>query len=74
MRAFAHDAFTYTLPQGHRFPLAKYRLVRVQAEQLDRVEVENARPATWAELALAHTPEYLERVRDTSERPAVPCA
>ena len=35
MRAFAHDVFTYPLPEGHRFPLGKYRMVREAAERLD---------------------------------------
>jgi acetoin utilization deacetylase AcuC-like enzyme len=62
MRAFAHDAFTYPLPPGHRFPLGKYGLVRAGAEQLARVEVVDARAATSGELALAHEPVYLDRV------------
>lgn len=64
MRAFAHDVFTYPLPAGHRFPLAKYRLVREAAEALPRVDVVDARAAGWDELALTHTASYLERVRE----------
>ena len=63
MRAFAHDIYTYPLPDGHRFPLAKYRLVREAAEALPGVDVTGARAATWEELARTHTTEYLERVR-----------
>ena len=63
MRAFAHDIYTYPLPEGHRFPLAKYRLVREAAEALPGVDVTGARAATWEELARTHTTEYLERVR-----------
>ena len=51
MRAFAHDVFTYPLPEGHRFPLAKYRLVREAAERLDGVDVLDADAAGWDELA-----------------------
>jgi acetoin utilization deacetylase AcuC-like enzyme len=61
MRAFAHDVFTYPLPPGHRFPLGKYRLVRAGAEAEPRIEVEDARAATRAELGLAHDPNYLRR-------------
>lgn len=64
MRAFAHDVYTYPLPDGHRFPLAKYRLVREAAEGLPSVAVEPARAATWEELARPHTRAYLERVRE----------
>jgi acetoin utilization deacetylase AcuC-like enzyme len=63
VRAFAHDSFTYPLPAGHRFPLAKYRLVRERAARLTGVDLEQARAATWEELALAHAPDYLDCVR-----------
>lgn len=61
-----HDSFTYPLPAGHRFPLAKYRLVRERVARLAGVDLEQARPATWDELALTHAPEYLDRVRSGS--------
>jgi acetoin utilization deacetylase AcuC-like enzyme len=64
VRAFAHDVFTYPLPDGHRFPLAKYRLVREAAESLDGIEVRDAEAATWPQLRLAHTVDWVERVRD----------
>ena len=63
MQAFAHDVFTYPLPPGHRFPLAKYRLVREAVERLPGVEVAPARRATWRELRGAHDTQYLARVR-----------
>lgn len=62
MRAFAHDVFAYPLPEGHRFPLGKYRLVRKGAEASPAIDVANARAATDAELGLAHGREYLRRV------------
>jgi acetoin utilization deacetylase AcuC-like enzyme len=64
VRAFAHDVFTYPLPDGHRFPLAKYRLVREAAESLDGIEVRDTEAATWPQLRLAHTVDWVERVRD----------
>ena len=63
MRAFAHDVYTYPLPPGHRFPLAKYRLVRERAETVDGIEVEDSRAAADDELRLAHDDSYLERVQ-----------
>ena len=63
MRAFAHDVYTYPLPPGHRFPLAKYRLVRERAENVAGIEVEDSRAAADDELRLAHDTVYLERVR-----------
>ena len=62
MRAFAHDVYTYPLPSGHRFPLAKYLLVRERAEAFDGIDVEDARAAADHELRLAHDAVYLERV------------
>jgi len=64
MRAFAHDVFTYPLPEGHRFPLAKYRLVRESAEQVDGVDVTDAEAAGWDDLRRTHSDDWLDRVRD----------
>ena len=64
MRAFAHDVFTYPLPAGHRFPLAKYRLVREAAERLEGVDVRGADAADWHQLRRTHTRDWVERVRD----------
>jgi len=61
MRAFAHDVFTYPLPQGHRFPLGKYRLVREGAEAAG-LDVAPARAATRDELLVCHTGAYVDRV------------
>lgn len=63
MRAFAHDVYTYPLPEGHRFPLPKYRLVRERAEAEPSIAVHPAPEATWAELGRTHTEGYLERMR-----------
>ena len=64
MRAFAHDLFTYPLPDGHRFPLDKYRLVREAAEELASVEVQEAEAAGWDQLRRTHDEAWVERVRD----------
>lgn len=72
LTAFAHDVYTYPLPQGHRFPLAKYRLVREAAERLPGVAVRPARRALWRELRSAHARPYLTSVRSgTLTRPEV---
>ena len=41
-RAFAHDRFTYPLPEGHRFPLGRYRMLREAIEQQGIAEVVEA--------------------------------
>lgn len=65
MRAFYCDHFVLPLPPEHRFPMAKYRLLRerVIAEGLitpDRL-IEPA-AAEWTDLALVHTQAYLDGV------------
>lgn len=63
---FYTDHFELPLPEKHRFPMAKYRLLReaVQSELARRpgqLQVPDA--ATDAELVLAHDPAYIERVQ-----------
>jgi acetoin utilization deacetylase AcuC-like enzyme len=62
MKAFAHDVHTYPLPDGHRFPLGKYRLVREGAEASEGIAVTDSRAAADEELRLAHDSDYLARV------------
>ena len=63
VKAFAHDVFTYPLPEGHRFPLPKYRMVREAAEGLPGLEVHETAAAAWDELRRAHSDDWVERVR-----------
>jgi acetoin utilization deacetylase AcuC-like enzyme len=63
MRAFYADHFVLPLPQGHRFPMAKYRLLRDRlAVDLPEVELTEAEPASDGELALVHAPSYIQSV------------
>lgn len=62
VRAFAHDRFTYPLPNGHRFPLGRYRMLREAIESRGLARVEEAPAATDDQLLLAHDPLYLDRV------------
>ena len=63
MQAFYSDQFVLPLPEGHRFPMAKYRLLRDQlAIDLPQVQLVQAHPATDGELAFAHTPAYIEGI------------
>jgi acetoin utilization deacetylase AcuC-like enzyme len=66
MRLWTHDRFTFPLPARHRFPLAKYALLRerVLAEGLAAPEeVSEAAPVAWDDLALVHDRDFLARVR-----------
>jgi acetoin utilization deacetylase AcuC-like enzyme len=49
------------LPDGHRFPLGKYALLRARASEEPRFDVCDARAATHEELLLAHTADWVER-------------
>jgi acetoin utilization deacetylase AcuC-like enzyme len=65
MKLFHSDQFPIPLPPGHRFPMAKYAMLRerVAADGLDGLaEFAIPRAATDAELASAHAPEYVQRV------------
>ncbi|PUE32801.1 histone deacetylase [Limnohabitans sp. Jir61] len=63
MRAFYSDQFVLPLPQGHRFPMAKYRLLRDRlSAEMPEVVLEVAPPASDGELALVHTPSYIQSV------------
>jgi acetoin utilization deacetylase AcuC-like enzyme len=63
MRAYYADHFVLPLPPGHRFPMQKYRLLRdAIAAELPEVRLSQALAASEGELALAHTPGYVDAV------------
>jgi len=63
MQAFYSDHFVLPLPDGHRFPMAKYAMLREAiAQQLPEVELLAAPAASDGQLALVHTPDYIERL------------
>jgi acetoin utilization deacetylase AcuC-like enzyme len=63
MLAFHSDAHSLALPPGHRFPQSKYRLLREHFErQPGRLRMQPAPAASEGELALAHTPDYVDAV------------
>ncbi len=62
MRAFSSDRYRLPLPEGHRFPVGKYRLLREQLDGRSGLQLIEAEPASDAELALAHTPSYVSAV------------
>jgi acetoin utilization deacetylase AcuC-like enzyme len=71
LHAFYADHFVLPLPDGHRFPMEKYaRLRRRMATELPAVVMGEAPSATDGELALAHSPAYINAVV-CGELPAV---
>ena len=65
MKAFYSDHFVLPLPPGHRFPMAKYGMLRDHlARDFLAVELMEAPCATDGELALAHSPAYVASIVD----------
>ena len=51
---------------GHVWPIAKYRLIAARltdAGHIHRASFVEPEPCSWEDLALVHTPEYLDKVR-----------
>lgn len=66
MLVFYSDHFVQPLPPGHRFPMEKYARVRerlVAAGVVDPGDLRVPAAATPEQLALAHDPNYIDRVR-----------
>lgn len=63
MVVFHTDTFEVPLPDGHKFPMRKYRMLReyVLAEGiLDASELRIPEFASHSEILLVHTPEYID--------------
>lgn len=72
MQAFYSDKFVLPLPPGHRFPMAKYQMLRdALSAQLPQVRMQQAPAATEGELAFAHTPDYIQAIDDGSVDPKI---
>lgn len=71
LKAFYSDHFVLPLPEGHRFPMQKYRLVRDGVQMaIPHIEFHEAPYTTDGVLALAHHPDYIQRVSSGSLSPA----
>ncbi len=62
MQVFYATQFVLPLPAGHRFPMAKYALLRDALAREPDIRLRLAEPASDGELALAHTPAYIDAV------------
>lgn len=72
MQVFYATQFVLPLPAGHRFPMGKYQLLRDRlAAEVPEVQLAQALPASDGELALVHTPAYVQAITDGSVAPAV---
>jgi acetoin utilization deacetylase AcuC-like enzyme len=65
MKVFYSDHFVLPLPEGHRFPMVKYAMLRERVAR-DGIcgpgELRTPRAVTEEEILRAHAPGYLERV------------
>jgi len=63
MKVFSYDRYAPTLPAGHRFPMDKYARLRarVLSECSGLTSLEPS-AASDGELALAHSPDYIDSV------------
>jgi acetoin utilization deacetylase AcuC-like enzyme len=64
VKLFYSDTFELPLPTGHRFPMAKYRLLRerIEAARPFGAELRVPAAATDEQLGLVHTADYIHRV------------
>lgn len=65
MKAFYSDTFVLPLPDGHSFPMAKYRRLRervLEEAVVAEPDLMVPEPAPWETLRLAHDAAYLEAV------------
>lgn len=73
MKIFYCDHFVLPLPEGHRFPMQKYALLRERVVASGLFPPENIcvpEGATDTQLALAHDPDYITKVIDGTLTPA----
>jgi len=67
---FYATQFVLPLPAGHRFPMARYPLLRDRlAAELPGIELVQAPPATDGELALVHSAGYIDAIATGSLEP-----
>jgi len=69
-RLFYCDHHEIPLPEGHKFPMAKYRMLRSLIEADGFFALEPAPPADAATIAMAHDPSYVAQFMDGSLSPA----
>jgi len=65
MQVYYHDTYTFPLPDGHRFPIEKYALLRMHLLSKGILlpdELYVAEPASREQLLRVHTAGYVDRV------------
>ncbi|MEM8962270.1 MAG: histone deacetylase [Acidobacteriota bacterium] len=63
VRGYYCDHFVLPLPDGHRFPMDKYRLLRERiTHELPQVQLSVPQAAEDHDILRVHTPDYLEKI------------
>src|SRR3954470_4825871 len=74
MQVFYSPRYTIPLPEGHRFPMGKYRLLhdKLLAEGvLDESEIHEPPLASLEQVRLAHTAKYVDGMSDGTVDPHI---
>ncbi|MFN8845690.1 MAG: histone deacetylase [Bdellovibrionales bacterium] len=69
LKIFYSDNYTLPLPEGHRFPNEKYKLLRLALLEQGILKEKNlfeSPVASFDELVYAHSAEYVQSIRDGS--------
>lgn len=64
MQTWSSSRYTFPLPDGHRFPIAKYTRLREQVINdgiVRQADLHDPEPVTRDALLLVHTPDYVDR-------------
>jgi acetoin utilization deacetylase AcuC-like enzyme len=62
IQAFSTDQFELPLPTGHRFPMAKYRMLKESLLDIAAISLQSPPAATDEQLLLCHDPVYVEQL------------
>jgi len=62
VKAFYTDHFVLPLPEGHRFPMQKYRLLREAIAAHPQISLIEAPIASDTQLLYVHAPSYIQKV------------
>src|SRR5215217_4543994 len=65
MKVFYSDTFVLPLPEHHRFPMAKYRLLRERVVAQGILRADDLclpEPIAWDDLRLVHDGDYVEAI------------
>ena len=82
MKVFYSDTFVLPLPEHHRFPMSKYRLLRerlIDAGVVAPGDLQIPDAISWEELRLVHDAAYVDAVAsgtlppDAQRRIGFPC-